>query len=113
MTDIKCKICESLCDFICAKPGNLFPEYSYHLYHCPHCDFYFVSNPNRNFDKLYDKKYYCGNGADPLIDYVYEMENPNKTIRIFEYEGILEIIQNVMDKNEKSEWLDIGCGAGD
>jgi len=113
MTEIKCKICEAPCDFICAKPGKLFPEYSYNLYHCPHCDFYFVSNPNRNFDIIYDKQYYSGKGADTLIDYVYEMENPDKSIRIFEYQGILEIIQNILDKNEKIEWLDLGCGTGE
>ena len=112
MTEIKCKICASTCHFICAKHGKLFHEFCYDLYHCPHCDFYFVSNPNRNFDKIYDKKYYCGEGADPLIDYIFEIENPDTTIRIFEYGGILEIIQNVAGKNEKIEWLDLGCGTG-
>ena len=61
---------------------------------------------------IYDKKYYSGKGADQLIDYIYEMENSDKTIRVFEYEGILEIIQKLMDKNEKIEWLDLGCGVG-
>jgi len=112
MAEIKCKICETTCDFICVKHGKLFPEYRYNLVHCPHCDFYFVSNPNHNFDKIYDEKYYCGKGADKLIDYVYEIENPNKTIRKFEYEGILEIIQTVLGNKEKIEWLDLGCGAG-
>jgi len=112
MTEIKYKICETTCDFLCRKPGKLFHENIYDLYHCPNCDFYFVSNPNRDFDKLYDEKYYSGRGADSLIDYVYEIENPDKTIRVLEYEGILEIIQNVMDKNEIIEWLDLGCGTG-
>jgi 2-polyprenyl-3-methyl-5-hydroxy-6-metoxy-1,4-benzoquinol methylase len=112
MTEIRCKICEAKCDFVCAKPGKLSPEYSYNLFHCPNCDFYFVSNPNRSFNIIYDEKYYCGNGADSLINYIYEIENFDKSIRIFEYEGIFEIIQNLTDKNEKIEWLDLGCGAG-
>lgn len=112
MTEIKCKICENTCDFICSKSKRGVPEQRYYLYHCSQCDFYFVSNPNQNFDKIYDKKYYCGDGADPLIDYTYEMENSDKTIRFFEYEGILEIIQKIMSDNEKIEWLDLGCGAG-
>jgi SAM-dependent methyltransferase len=112
MTDIRCKICGTQSEFVQAKSGSLFPDYRFNLYHCPNCNFYFVSNPSKNYDEIYDEKYYRGKGADPLIDYIYETENPDKTIRIFEYEGILEIIKTVLNNSEKCEWLDLGCGTG-
>lgn len=112
MTNINCKICGTPCNFICNKSGRLFPDRKFTLYHCPRCGFYFVSNPCCEYDRIYDKNYYHGEGADPLIDYFYEIEHPENTIRHFEYRGILSIINNLVKNNKKTEWLDMGCGMG-
>jgi len=45
---------------------------------------------------------------------VYELENPKKTVRIYEWTGILKIVQALFPKplDSKVRWLDYGCGNG-
>ncbi|WFN36788.1 class I SAM-dependent methyltransferase [Methanomicrobium antiquum] len=110
MTNIKCKICGGDCEYIDSKKGEFLSNEEFDLYYCRNCNFFFVSNPSYD-KKLYDEAYYHGKGADPLINYIYEIENPDKSIRLYEYEGILKTI-NAISGNKKNNWLDIGCGAG-
>lgn len=112
MMETNCKLCGSNAVFICEKSGKIVPDHSYELYHCPECDFYFIKDPILDYEKIYNLDYYRGKGADPLVDYIYENQNPNKSIRIFEYEGILDIITTKISLNNSINWLDIGCGTG-
>jgi len=106
-----CRICGSNADFIGCKKGE-FIKRTYHLHHCQTCDFYFISDPSTEYNRIYGPEYYHGKGADKLIDYVFEVENPNKTTRIYEYRGILKIIQSLAPMDEGVRGIDYGCGTG-
>jgi SAM-dependent methyltransferase len=79
---------------------------------CLKCRFTFVSNPRTDFDVLYDEDYYSGRGADPAVDYIGEVENPRRTIRRYEWRGIIEIVSGLTDLGPATRWLDYGCGTG-
>lgn len=59
---------------------------------------------------LYDADYYAGRGADPLVDYMGEMQDP-RTIREYEWRGIERAVASLLDETAP-RWLDIGCGLG-
>jgi SAM-dependent methyltransferase len=71
-----------------------------------------VANPWTEYDKIYTGDYYAGQGADPLVDYLFELEHPHDTIRQYEWMGILQIIQSLRSLGPESHWLDFGCGNG-
>ena len=79
---------------------------------CPACRFAFVANPCTDFDQIYSEAYYQGRGSDPMVDYLFELEHPDLTIRQFEWEGIAEIINRLRPLNSNTRWLDFGCGNG-
>jgi SAM-dependent methyltransferase len=67
-----------------------------------------------DYADIYTEAYYRGAGVDPLLDYVYELENPEKTVRRYEWNGILKIVQSLFPNpiTSKIRWLDYGCGNG-
>jgi len=77
-----CKICQSNVEEIGYKLG-LEDGREYFLLRCANCQFAFVENPRTDYINIYSEAYYRGTGIDPLIDYTYELENPNKTIRVY------------------------------
>lgn len=83
---------------------------AYEIRQCPACGFAFVENFRDDYERVYDEAYYRGRGGDPLVDYAYEHDNPDSTIRLYEYKGLCEIFENLCDRGGK--WLDFGCGAG-
>jgi SAM-dependent methyltransferase len=93
------------------KTGTLIPDefelYYHHDYH-----YYFVKNYSTDYNILYDQNYYSGRGVDPLVDYIYEIENPKKTIRKYEFSAIVDLVSYLKPYNENSIWLDFGCGVG-
>lgn len=105
-----CPIC-SVGDvrFIGNKVGRLDKrEYAY--FHCNTCHYSFVANPRTDFETVYSENYYRGLGADPSVDYLYELENPAVTVRNYEWKGILTIFEELA--SNRARWLDFGCGTG-
>jgi SAM-dependent methyltransferase len=84
----------------------------FHVSRCPACHFSFVSDPWVDFDRIYSDEYYAGRGADPLVNYTDEVENPEKTIRRYEWRGLLERVGSLMPLRPDTAWLDYGCGTG-
>jgi cyclopropane fatty-acyl-phospholipid synthase-like methyltransferase len=72
----------------------------------------FVANPWTDYAKNYDEGYYRGGGADPWIDYVYELEHPEATVRQYEWRGIQRLVDHLCPLTAETQWLDFGCGNG-
>jgi len=95
--------------------GRSWGKYSksfYTIRHCCRCRFSFVANPCTDFEKIYSAGYYSGRGADPLVDYVFELEHPRNTIRQYEWQGVLQFIRSLVSLGPDTKWLDFGCGNG-
>jgi len=107
----KCRVCGSGAKEVGIKRGTFKPE-EFRIFHCSSCRFSFVSNPWREYEKIYSAAYYSGRGADPMVNYLHELENPEKTIRYYEWRGILAAIQTLASLGPQTKWLDIGCGNG-
>jgi SAM-dependent methyltransferase len=105
-----CPICDSLTENIGTKRGGWRPL-DYDLARCNTCGFTFVTNPSTDFHSIYDAAYYRGEGADPMVDYVEEMERPD-TIRRLEWEGVAESVARLVPLDRATRWLDYGCGMG-
>jgi 2-polyprenyl-3-methyl-5-hydroxy-6-metoxy-1,4-benzoquinol methylase len=82
------------------------------LLHCPSCRLTFVSNPWTDYPAIYNEAYYQGRGADPFVDYVTEMKEPERTVRAYEWSGIQKVVGSLVPVNERTRWLDFGCGNG-
>jgi len=74
----------------------------------------FVSDPDTDYAALYDEAYYRGRGADPKVDYVGELFNPDESIRGYEWRGVLKRITSAVGREAvaRGRWLDYGCGNG-
>jgi SAM-dependent methyltransferase len=107
-----CPLCGGPSSVIGTKPG-LWRKKDYTYRRCGDCSLAFVENPDCDFSEIYNDDYYAGNGADPLIDYCFEAKDPKRSIREYEWRGIVEIIRSLTDLNPKTRWLDFGCGNGD
>jgi SAM-dependent methyltransferase len=86
-------------------------ERPYHLRRCASCGYAFVADPDVEAD-VYDEAYYRGRGADPLVDYVFELEHPEVTVRRFEWTGVERLIGSLRPLSAQTRWLDYGCGNG-
>ncbi len=106
---ILCKICGKPSKFIGIKKGK---KHDFLIFQCESCYFSFIKNPLTNYVKIYDESYYNGQGYDEYVDYVFEMKRPDKTIREYEWRGILKIISNLSRLSDSTKWLDFGCGNG-
>lgn len=104
-----CGICGHAARYIGSRAGNLDTRrFDYH--HCSACGFSFVGNPRTDYARIYDEAYYRGQGADPLVDYVFELEHRERTVRRYEWNGLLSIFRELVPGG--GAWLDYGCGAG-
>ena len=79
---------------------------------CRHCGFGFVVDPLEDLAAIYDEAYYRGQGADPLVDYIGELEAPGRSIRLYEWRGILKAVEALRGPVAGARWLDYGCGNG-
>jgi SAM-dependent methyltransferase len=61
---------------------------------------------------VYGEDYYAGRGADPLVDYHFELAEPERTIRRYEWAGIVEVVGSLTQLHKQTRWLDFGCGNG-
>jgi SAM-dependent methyltransferase len=71
-----------------------------------------VSDPRVDFASLYDVRYYRGEGADPSVDYAYEAAHVDRTVRRFEWQGVLDVVSSLVRVDPATRWLDYGCGTG-
>lgn len=85
---------------------------SFALARCPQCGYAFIANPWLEFEQLYDERYYAGQGADPLLDYSYELAHPDRTIRAYEWRGIASVVRHLVGPLTNRRWIDFGCGNG-
>ena len=106
-----CKICGSSTEPAGSKQGK-FIKREFLLRRCPECHFSFVDQPCLDYDLIYSDAYYAGVGADPLVDYLFELEHPRQTIRLYEWRGILAAVSSLLSVEKATEWLDFGCGNG-
>jgi SAM-dependent methyltransferase len=104
-----CPICSNEAVFIGTKAGALDGR-EYRYFHCGSCHFSFVGNPRTDYANVYSDDYYQGLGADPMVDYLYELENPRRTVRNYEWRGLWSIFGELVPNGGR--WLDFGCGAG-
>jgi SAM-dependent methyltransferase len=88
-----------------------FSGRDFELAHCPVCHYSFDVDARTDFDALYDEGYYHGEGADPNVDYQQELDDP-RTIRVYEWRAILEIVEHLRGGTADVRWLDFGCGLG-
>jgi 2-polyprenyl-3-methyl-5-hydroxy-6-metoxy-1,4-benzoquinol methylase len=79
---------------------------------CPACHYAYVQNPIEDYAAIYDERYYRGDGPDPMLDYVNELDHPDTTVRQYEWRGILKVVQALTELRPQSAWLDYGCGNG-
>ena len=107
----RCKICGCGAEYVGAKAGR-FKKRDFHLFSCRRCGFTFIDDPWTNFGEIYSEAYYRGQGADPLVDYLFELKHPDITARKYEWAGILEIVRARSPVNDTIRWLDFGCGNG-
>jgi SAM-dependent methyltransferase len=107
-----CRICTSSTRTV----GSVYGRYSqrdYHLARCPTCGYAFVVDPWLDYAAIYDDPYYAGDGADPLVDYRFELDRPERSIRYYEWSGLMAVIDSLMNGPQPSRrWLDYGCGNG-
>lgn len=106
-----CKICGAETTPIGSMPGKLRTE-AFHFRRCGACGFTFVANPWTDFAAIYSKEYYEGKGADPMVDYEFELSQPALTVRRHEWEGIVQIVRSLAKVGNDAKWLDFGCGNG-
>ena len=106
-----CKICGSATDAAGTVHGR-FSDRDFALRRCRECGFAFVAEPWLDFAAIYDDAYYAGKGADPLIDYVTELQRPQRTLRQYEWRGVHERVRSLTALERGARWLDYGCGTG-
>ena len=108
---IPCKICSTAATPIGSKISS-YSGKEYFFFRCPECRFAFVGNPWTDYAAIYDSAYYNGKGADPFVDYVFELESPEETVRRYEWRGILKAVGSLVPITASTKWLDYGCGNG-
>ena len=108
---VACPVCAAPTEPVATLPGAVVQQ-QFELRHCPTCRFSFVANPCTDYARIYDEAYYHGRGADPLVDYVFELEHPDQTIRRHEWDGIVKAVRSLVPVSTQTRWLDFGCGNG-
>jgi 2-polyprenyl-3-methyl-5-hydroxy-6-metoxy-1,4-benzoquinol methylase len=108
---MKCRICDGATEVVGQKHGS-FARRDFTLRRCVECRFAFVDHPWLDFAKIYDDDYYRGRGADPLVDYRFELTTPARTVRRYEWAGVVDVVRRLTTVDERTRWLDFGCGSG-
>ncbi len=104
-----CPVCSNSTLLLGSQNGVL-DKREFFIRHCNSCQFSYVENYRMDFENIYNQDYYCGSGADPMVDYFYELQNHSKTIRNYEWKGISTIFNELCPNGGR--WLDYGCGGG-
>jgi SAM-dependent methyltransferase len=106
-----CRICGAPTRVVAPVHGR-YSGRSFTLARCPACGYAFIADPWLEFEQIYDERYYAGRGADPLVDYRYELEHPSRTIRLYEWRGIAAVLADLIGPLGGRRWIDFGCGNG-
>jgi SAM-dependent methyltransferase len=106
-----CKICGGATSACGEKPGRVVAR-CFRFSRCDVCNFISVVNPCLDFSMLYNDDYYRGNGADDTVDYLFELERPEATIRQYEWRGIQRVVEHLQGDMNGGRWLDYGSGNG-
>ncbi len=106
-----CPICETATVRLGARRGS-FSGREFELRRCPNCRLVVVADPVPDLASIYDERYYAGHGADPLVDYKFELEHPESTVRVYEWRGIERVVSDLLGGMDEVRWLDYGCGNG-
>ena len=107
-----CRVCGGSDTVLIADIPGAVIHRTFHLRRCQSCAFAFISNPSTDYANIYNEAYYHGKGADPLVDYVFEMESPDETVRVNEWKGVVERVGSLAKLSANTRWLDFGCGNG-
>jgi SAM-dependent methyltransferase len=109
----RCPVCGSLSSPVCTRTGTVPPVRDYAIFHCPDCFFSFIPDYRTDYEVIYSDAYYRGEGADPMVHYLFDHEEPEKTLRRREWEGLTEIYRFLAGNSApQARWLDYGCGLG-
>ncbi len=108
---LRCKICTAAVTQIGVRRGT-FKDRLFKIFRCNTCGFIFVGNPWLDYKEIYSEAYYKGQGADRFVDYVFELRNPTRTIRQYEWRGIAQVVRSCIPLGSDTRWLDFGCGNG-
>ena len=106
-----CRICGAATRWVGPVHGN-YSGRDFELRRCEVCHFAFIADPWTDFERIYDDGYYEGRGADPLVDYRFELDEPNRTIRRYEWHGVTRLVERLLGGVDGVRWLDFGCGNG-
>ncbi len=106
-----CRICGSPVDAVGSRYGQ-FARRSFTIGRCPQCGFACVVDPWLDYDLIYDNEYYEGRGADPHVDYIAALSDPDRTTQKFEWRGVLSCVDGIVPVTHATHWLDYGCGVG-
>jgi SAM-dependent methyltransferase len=106
-----CRVCGSRATLVAAVRGT-YTGRIFTLARCARCGYAFIADPWLEFDQIYDERYYAGRGADPLLDYSYELEHPDTTVRTYEWRGIASVVRHLAGPLVDRRWIDFGCGNG-
>ena len=104
-----------ICGAATRRVGPVRGRYSgreFELRRCEECHFAFIADPWTDFERIYDDAYYDGRGADPLVDYRFELDEPDRTIRRYEWHGVTRLVERLLGGLDGVRWLDFGCGNG-
>ncbi len=112
LKDLTCPICRSRRLESAGSAAGQFARRRFSLAHCLDCRFSFVTDPWTEYDAIYSEAYYHGRGADPHVDYVFELEHPETTVRSYEWRGLLRAVESLAPVGRETRWLDFGCGNG-
>ena len=107
----ECRICGEATESL----GPVHGAYSgrdYRLRRCTTCRYAYIADPWIDFAAIYDDRYYAGRGADPMVDYAFELAYPRQTIRGYEWRGVTAVVERLLGSLEGVRWLDFGCGNG-
>jgi 2-polyprenyl-3-methyl-5-hydroxy-6-metoxy-1,4-benzoquinol methylase len=102
-----------ICDSDTGHATSVYGQYSkrhYDVARCDRCGYVFVVEPWRDYARIYDDAYYAGEGADPLVDYRFELERPDRTVRQYEWQGIARLVGELVGGLSGRSWLDYGSG---
>jgi 2-polyprenyl-3-methyl-5-hydroxy-6-metoxy-1,4-benzoquinol methylase len=106
-----CRLCGNESKRVGAVHGR-FSGRDFELRRCPGCRFAFIADPLSDLAAVYDERYYAGQGADRLVDYRFELEHPDSTVRAYEWRGIERVVSFLVGDLRGVRWLDYGCGNG-
>lgn len=106
-----CRICGNQAEPVGERKGRIPPFKAFMIHHCESCRFSFVAEPRTDFENLYSQDYYNGRGADPIVNYVYDIENFQTTVKQYEWAALVDIYRR-LEGEKPRPWLDFGCGLG-